>query len=223
MEFVKSDGGRKAAGFKGKAGDCFARAVAIATHRPYREVYDLINEVAKGERTGKRKRDRSCARTGVYKYTVKKVMESFGWEWVPTMRVGTGCRVHVRSEELPSSGPLVLNLSKHFSAVVDGVLYDAYDSSRDGTRCVYGYWQPAHKELARHIRDSISMRLVDAGIDELRVVDFVVERLMGVGRKQYGELVLKTDKRNFSKELDEELLDAIVYIACARLKREESK
>ncbi len=114
MKFIKSDGGRAAAGFKGKAGDCFARAVAIATHRPYREVYDLINEIAKGERKGKRK-GRSCARTGVYKYTVKRVMESFGWEWVPTMQVGKGCQVHVRPEELPSSGPLVLNLSKHFS------------------------------------------------------------------------------------------------------------
>ena len=30
---------------------------------------------------------------------------------------------------------------KHIiSEVKDGVLYDTYDCSRNGTRCVYGYW-----------------------------------------------------------------------------------
>jgi len=24
--------------------------------------------------------------------------------------------------------------------VIDGVLHDTHDCSRDGTRCVYGYW-----------------------------------------------------------------------------------
>ena len=36
------DGGRAAAGFKGEAGDCVTRAIAIATGRPYREVYDAL-------------------------------------------------------------------------------------------------------------------------------------------------------------------------------------
>lgn len=30
--------------------------------------------------------------------------------------------------------------SKHLTCVKDRVLYDTYDCSRDGTRCVYGYW-----------------------------------------------------------------------------------
>jgi hypothetical protein len=34
----------------------------------------------------------------------------------------------------------VVALSKHYAAVVDGVVHDLYDPSRDGTRCVYGYW-----------------------------------------------------------------------------------
>ena len=39
LPFARDDGGRAAAGFKGSAGDCVARSVAIASGRPYAEVY----------------------------------------------------------------------------------------------------------------------------------------------------------------------------------------
>lgn len=138
--YIYDDGGRAAAGFKGTTGDCVCRAISIATERPYKEVYDLINELAKSERTGKRKRGKSSARTGVYKDTIRKVMERLGWEWVPTMQIGSGCKVHLDAEELPA-GRLVVNVSKHCTAVIDGVVHDIYDPSRDGTRCVYGYYK----------------------------------------------------------------------------------
>ena len=141
MEWVYDDGGRSRYFKAEHVGDCVCRAIAIATGRDYREVYDDINELARGERTGKRKRGVSSARNGVYKGTIRKLMESYGWEWVPTMQIGQGCKVHLRAEELPS-GPLVVNVSKHTTAVVDGVLHDTYDCSRDGTRCVYGYFRP---------------------------------------------------------------------------------
>lgn len=115
------------------------RAAAIASQRPYKEVYDLINEFAKTERTGKRKRGKSNARTGVFQPTFKKVMETLGFKWVATMHIGQGCTVHLRENELPR-GRIVCNVSRHYVAVVDGVLHDTYDSSRDGDRCVYGYF-----------------------------------------------------------------------------------
>jgi len=31
-------------------------------------------------------------------------------------------------------------LSRHLTTVIDGVIYDTYDPSREGTRCVYGYY-----------------------------------------------------------------------------------
>ena len=40
MEFIFHDGGRAAAGYKGKTGDCVTRSIAIATERTYQEVYD---------------------------------------------------------------------------------------------------------------------------------------------------------------------------------------
>ena len=139
MEWVYNDGGRADAGFKGTTGDCVCRAIAIATERPYREVYDLINEFGKVERTGKRKKGKSSARNGVYKDTIRKVMEHYGWVWHPTMQIGSGCKVHLRDGELPK-GRLVVNVSKHTTAVIDGTIHDIYDPSRDGERCVYGYF-----------------------------------------------------------------------------------
>lgn len=139
MEFIFNDGGRADAGFKGMTGDCVCRAIAIAAQLPYKEVYDLINQYGKQERVSSKRNGRSNARTGVYKPTIRKVMEHLGWKWVPTMKIGQGCKVHLKAEELPA-GRIVVNLSKHCTAVIDGVLHDIYDCSREETRCVYGYF-----------------------------------------------------------------------------------
>jgi hypothetical protein len=148
--FQFDDGGRWAAGYRGKAGDCVVRAIAIATARPYQQVYDLVNSAAMHERTGKRKRGKSNARTGVYKTSIKRVMQSLGWVWTPTMQIGSGCTVHLRGAELPA-GRLVVSVSKHLTAVIDGVIHDTHDCSRRGTRCVYGYWQPGQSARARSV------------------------------------------------------------------------
>jgi hypothetical protein len=141
MIYVYNDGGRKAAGYKGEADDCCARALAIATGNSYQAMYDKINAAAKGERNGSRKRGVSSARTGVYRQTMHKIMAELGWTWVPTMKIGSGCTVHLREAELPK-GRLILNLSKHYCAFIDGLVHDTHDPSRGGTRCVYGYWHP---------------------------------------------------------------------------------
>lgn len=152
MLWEYDDGGRAEAGFKGKTGDCVCRAVAIIAQRPYKEVYDLINEYAKHERTGKRKKGISNARTGgVYKYTCRKVCEHYGLKWKPTMHIGQGCTVHLTADELPG-GRIICALSHHYTAVIDGVIHDTYDPNARGytvdgygndittDRCVYGYW-----------------------------------------------------------------------------------
>jgi hypothetical protein len=55
------------------------------------------------------------------------------------MTIGSGCRVHLRADELPG-GPIVARTSRHFVAVIDGVIHDTHDPSRGGDRCVYGIW-----------------------------------------------------------------------------------
>ena len=135
------DGGRELAGYSGARRDCVVRAISIATSRPYQIVYDEINSLAQSERIGKRKVGKSNAGngTGVYKPTVRKYIAGLGWEWHPTMRIGQGCKVHLRADELPQ-GRLIVQVSKHLVAMIDGVIHDTHDPSRNGTRCVYGYW-----------------------------------------------------------------------------------
>ncbi len=151
MIFQYNDGGRAEAGFRGTTGDCVTRAIAIATSKPYQEVYDALNKLGKGERTGKLKRGKSSARNGVYKTTYRKYLASIGWQWTPTMQIGSGCRVHLTDDELPD-GRLVVVVSRHLTAVIDGVINDTFDPQRntlivkDGIqrfagRCVYGHWR----------------------------------------------------------------------------------
>ena len=148
LTWVYDDGGREAAGFKGYANDCVTRAIAIAMRRDYREVYDEINELGATEKlVGRRQkarpahRRRSAARTGVYGKHTRELIRRHGWIWTPTMQIGSGCRVHLRADELPHDR-LIGKVSQHVVAVMYGELRDLDDCSRDGTRCVYGYWRP---------------------------------------------------------------------------------
>lgn len=140
MRWVYDDGGRADAGYRGEAGDCCVRAIAIASELPYKEVYAALNATARYERP-RNGRSRSHARIGVKTPTIHRyLVNQLGWTWTPTMFIGSGCTVHVRADELPKTGRHVLNLSRHLTALVDGAIFDTYDPSRDGMRCVYGYW-----------------------------------------------------------------------------------
>lgn len=174
MRFIKNDGGRAAAGFKGSAGDCVTRAIAIASDKPYAEVYAALahgtGTQRKTKRTGKRTKS---ARNGinVTRQWFKDYMRSLGFEWTPTMLVGQGCKTHLTDGELPS-GRLVVSVSGHYTAVIDGVVNDTFDPQREVAefrqfpgwqnatlakgeqrnqngifsirrRCVYGYWKAA--------------------------------------------------------------------------------
>jgi hypothetical protein len=139
MDFVFHDGGRATAGYKGKTGDCVTRSIAIATGKTYQQVYDALNQFGETERISKRKRKRSNSRMGVFRKTYRSYLESLEWQWTSTMSIGSGCQVHLRASELPP-GPLIVKVSRHLTAVIDGVLYDTYNCSRAGTRCVYGYF-----------------------------------------------------------------------------------
>ncbi len=140
MQFIYNDGGRKEAGYTSKAGDCACRAISIAAQIPYQQAYDLINEFSARERKSKGKSGRSSANSGVFSATLQRVMASLGWKWTACMGIGTGCKIHLNASELPM-GRIICRVSKHYCAVIDGVLFDSHDCSRNGTRCVYGYWQ----------------------------------------------------------------------------------
>ncbi len=143
IDYIYDDGGRADAGYKGLTSDCVTRAIAIATELPYQSVYDalygLIREPTVSSPAAIRKLKNSSPRTGVYRQTYDRFLKDLGWTWVPTMQIGSGCRVHLREDELPD-GKIICKVSRHLVAVVDGVLHDTHDSSRDGQRCVYGIY-----------------------------------------------------------------------------------
>lgn len=147
MEFIYNDGGRELAGFKGEAGDCVTRAIAIANPElSYQEVYDALAEKSKNYANSRKtkvaralKKRGTSSRNGVFKAIYKAYLEELGWKWTPTMFIGSGCTCHVVANELPK-GVVIVGLSRHIATVIDGVLHDTYDCSREGTRCVYGYY-----------------------------------------------------------------------------------
>lgn len=143
--FNYNDGGRSAAGYQGDTGDCVCRSIAIASGKPYQEIYDALAQgnatQRRGKREGKSKAGIRTASRGINtsRQWFKEFMNALGFTWTPTMLVGSGCKVHLKSSELPP-GRLVVAVSKHYTCVVDGVIHDTHDPSRDGTRCVYGYF-----------------------------------------------------------------------------------
>lgn len=148
MRFVYHDGGRHDAGFKGQTRDCVTRAIAIIAEKPYKEVYDAINLLSENKKLGSRKvktiygtsyQKVSSSRTGVVRKVYDEYLKSLGYKWISTMGIGTGCKVHLTPDELPK-GRLVVRLSKHLTAVIDGAIYDTFDCSREENRCVYGYY-----------------------------------------------------------------------------------
>lgn len=139
LGFVLDYGGRVQAGYKSSASDCVCRAVAIATGKPYPEVYAELVALGKAERASKRQGSKSHPRTGIRKPTTRKYLASLGWRWHPTMQIGSGTTVHLRADELPM-GKLIVQVTGHVTAVIDHVIHDTHDPSRDGTRAVYGFW-----------------------------------------------------------------------------------
>lgn len=167
MRHVYDDGGRPEAGFMGKCGDCVVRAVAIATELPYGEVYRALAKLNATNRSRVTAAGRKSARNGVIVRSAgfKRYMRSLGWTWTPAMGIGTGCKVHLHDGELPT-GRLIVSVSKHYTAVIDGVVHDTHDPQREvhciepdngrdlkpgewrnpngicrvERRCVYGYW-----------------------------------------------------------------------------------
>ena len=110
--------------------DCVVRAISIATKQDYMDVLNHFKNLM----------DKPPYQ-GVPRKIYDLYLKNLGWVWTPTMFIGSGCKVHMNKHELPK-GTLIVRTSKHLTCVIDHVINDTYDPSRDGKRCVYGYWRP---------------------------------------------------------------------------------
>ena len=127
MPYVETDGGRSLY-FKGIAGDCVVRAIALATNIDYKEVYNHLKaKMGRGK----------SPRNGVPRKIYHDFILSLGFEWIPYTSIGSGCRVHLNQDELPE-GTMICRLSKHLCCVKDYIIYDTYHPGNN--RCVYGVY-----------------------------------------------------------------------------------
>jgi hypothetical protein len=164
-----NDGGRSEAGFQGRTGDCVCRSIAIATGKPYVEVYDELRDLGwncweswnRSYRSNEEYwlthsdfcdpeediylsekefrqigfwRDPDDASAISDEEALRRettYLKSLGWQYTATNSV------HWRA--LPD-GRLIVQISGHLVAVIDGVIHDTFDCSRGGTACIEGYW-----------------------------------------------------------------------------------
>jgi hypothetical protein len=158
-----SDGGRAAAGYRGKGRDCVARALAIAMQLPYAEVYKALANGNASERGcrehERRQRYRAYDNEYGFPYEYAEYVEiaarpagrrtakhgiwtTRAWfrrwmnarGWIWTpMR---GRPVRLRDAKLPR-GRLIVESWRHAVAVIDGVAHDSLDPRGMPVR---GYW-----------------------------------------------------------------------------------
>lgn len=127
MRYIQDDGGRADSGFKGSAGDCATRAIAIATGDPYRATYNALGELA-AEMTGGLE---TSVRNGVSQAVFHRYITDGGWAL--TLTPGA----YFVPESLPKQRVCIAVLHRHWVAVsVDGVVRDTWDSRKSNrTRC----------------------------------------------------------------------------------------
>lgn len=160
ITYIFNDGGRSEAGYSELARDCVIRAIAIASGSPYLQVKADLEQMQATYASQRRtriarklkERNSSIMHNGVHKAVYEPYILSLGFQWVPTMQIGSGAKVHLSAKELPEHGTLICRVSKHLCAVIDGKLYDTHDCSRNGRRCVYGYW---YREAVGELRTQL--------------------------------------------------------------------
>ena len=128
MDFVKTDGGRKGAGYKttkAYGNDCVVRSISIALNEDYRTVFVELMELG--------------LEMGGYP-SMKPVWEAYlenkGWTKNKCPRDARGKLIKLRDWKDYPSRAVVLN-SGHLTAIVDGAVHDAWDCRY---RPVNSYW-----------------------------------------------------------------------------------
>lgn len=128
MTHVYTDGGRRKAGYKGTAGDCGARAMAIALQLPYKTAYMML---AKAEKSIGRPKS---ARNGMCCDTMNNVLIGRGWRYCPIPKT-PGQKATSRS--MPP-GRIIALMDRHYCAIINKVTHDTWNSSE---KEIHGFWR----------------------------------------------------------------------------------
>lgn len=128
IAFQLDDGGRAAAGYKGKARDCVVRAISIAEGRDYSDVYRDLGQASKqyasthnNKVARKIEHCGSSPRNGVFKEVYMEYLKSRGWRYISH---GAN-RLDLR---LAPFGRVIIRTNKHLVTMLDHVIHDSFDS-----------------------------------------------------------------------------------------------
>lgn len=144
VKYVESDGGRKASGRKGHAGDCVCRAISHyfgGSFIEYENTYKRLAKETGQQRASKRtKKQPASARNGI---NVKRkwfvdYMNEMGLTFKPLTHAGSSKRTYL--DDMPKKGKFILSMGGHYSFLQDGVLYDTWGSRARRGGVVNGYW-----------------------------------------------------------------------------------
>ena len=127
MTYQYNDGGRLAAGFKGKAGDCVVRSICIALNLDYKTTYKQLAQANKDYGNEK------SARNGLSKKVYIPFLTQHGWVWRSAPKFDGR---KARCADMPK-GIVIARQAHHLVAVIDGVPNDIGNPSH---KMVYGYW-----------------------------------------------------------------------------------
>ena len=133
IDYQYDDGGREAAGYRGRTGDCVVRAIAVCARQNYRAVYLTMAEqmkrngyAASGNAYAIRERHRRAPRRKGQisaRRVQDRVLELYGFRKV---RLPAGARPTF-TEAHRRFGDCIVGTTKHVAAVVDGALRDTFD------------------------------------------------------------------------------------------------
>ena len=192
MDFVWNDGGRAAAGFVGSAGDCVTRAIAIATGKKYRTVYDALAKV-------------TCAspRNGVVVGKSESYLHSRGWERY------SADDTPFDPQTLPD-GIVIVQLHKgsrrsgHMCTVIDHVVHDTWNAAEDDY-CIRQYW--THPDRAPPGVPSASPNLPNECQNQSqKELDRVIRIVKALERTAGNQASTDAEKRNAVKAMQEMML-----------------
>ena len=121
IRYEYDDGGREAAGYKGRAGDCVCRAFTILAGKDYRECYRLLG-VANATHGYAR-----SARGGLLLKVYEGIYFENGLARVDHLKRRHGGRFPTFTEAYETYGNCIVRIAKHVAAIVDGALRDTDD------------------------------------------------------------------------------------------------
>lgn len=131
FSFIYDDGGRARYFSTRTHNDNLPRAIAIASGRDYREVYDALCAF-----TG------DSPRRGIAKTPLKNFMRCNGFVWRGVQRFGMCKSVLLTPANIPTQGRIICKAARDYFAIIDGVIRDTEDfTQHTPPPAIFGYWE----------------------------------------------------------------------------------